>query len=312
MFFGLSLWQLALSLTLAFLLDKWLAEPKRFHPLIGFGNWANWLEARCRGLNVTPMWQGRIAWFVAVVPLVSLIACLTIGVSSDVFTIAIHATIVYLCLGAKSLEQHAMAIYTPLNERDLASGRAAVQMIVSRDANRMDEEQISIAAVESVLENGNDAVIATLFWGLLFGAPGAVLFRLANTLDAMWGYQSDKYLHFGRFTAKTDDWLGYLPARITAFGYVLLSDSKSALECASQQAGQCSSPNGGLVMCAGAGGLNIQLGGKVSYHGEWIEKPPMGKGQIAQYKDIPRACHLLNQTTWLVLGMVWAGALLGY
>lgn len=314
MLLGLSLWQLALALTCALLLDKWLGEPSRWHPLIGFGNWAIRVEKWCRALSCPTNWQGRLAWLMAVMPVVIVVGGLFLSLANlglwPWLLLLLHAVIIYLCLGGKSLEQHALAIYAPLSQGDMNQARHAVQMIVSRDAQQMDDEQIAIAAVESVLENGNDAVIGTLFWGLLFGAPGAVIFRLVNTLDAMWGYKNPRYLSFGRFAAKTDDKLGFIPARITAFGYAILGDTKRAIDCVQTQAQYCSSPNGGVAMCAGAGALNVRLGGRVCYHGEWIDKPNMGSEQKITPQDIPRACRLLDRSVWLALVIIWAIALL--
>ncbi|WP_114767662.1 adenosylcobinamide-phosphate synthase CbiB [Vibrio rhodolitus] len=290
----------------ALVLDKVLGEPRVFHPLVGFGRLAKYLEnvyrEKCR--SSTKM-KGFFTWCCAVLPLVFGYWLISISISFSPLKWAADVLLVYLCLGGKSLVQHAMAIYYPLHQGDLAGARNAVQMIVSRDASEMDQEQISIAAVESVLENGNDAVIGVLFWTLLFGAPGALLFRLVNTLDAMWGYKNEKYLEFGFFAAKADDLLGYLPARMTAFGYAMLGNAHLAIQCISRQAKLCSSPNGGVVMCSGAGALEIQLGGRVCYHGVWQQKPPMGVGCFATSKDIAKACSLLNKTTLLWVVVMW-------
>ncbi|ROV58351.1 cobalamin biosynthesis protein CobD [Vibrio ponticus] len=303
---------LAWVLSVAVMLDKWLGEPSRFHPLIGFGKYAQWVESHCRRIVlIDTRLQGGLAWLASVMPFVLVSYGFSAWLDSFWARFLFDICLVYLCLGGKSLVQHAMAIYAPLSRGDLDEARHSVQMIVSRNASEMDEEQISIAAVESVLENGNDAVIGVLFWTLVLGAPGAVLFRLANTLDAMWGYKTEKYIDFGFIAAKTDDLLGYISARMTAFGYALFGHTHQALVCAEQQASLCSSPNGGVVMCAGAGALNIQLGGRVCYHGVWQQKPIMGLGDFATAQDIPRACQLLSKTTVLWLVVIWSLFLLG-
>ncbi|NJM12317.1 MAG: hypothetical protein HC889_10895 [Synechococcaceae cyanobacterium SM1_2_3] len=122
-------------------------------------------------------------------------------------------------MGACSLAQHAEAVATALQSGDLPLARQRVGLIVSRDTTDLDEEGISRATIESVLENGCDAIFGALFWFVLAGAPGVVLYRLANTLDAMWGYRTARYLHFGWAAARLDDGLNWLPARLTALSY---------------------------------------------------------------------------------------------
>lgn len=303
---------LASVLSMAILLDKWFGEPNRLHPLVGFGRYASWIAVQCRRVkSASAGLQGVISWLLSVIPFIVVTYLISASFDSNLVRFIFDTVVVYSCVGGKSLVQHAMAIFIPLDQGKLAEARQAVQMIVSRDASQMDEQQISIATVESVLENVNDAIIGVLFWTLIFGVPGAVLFRLANTLDAMWGYKTEKYIRFGFTAAKIDDLLGYVPARMTAFAYAILGDTQQALRCVHRQASLCSSPNGGVVMCAGAGSLNIQLGGRVCYHGVWQQKPPMGIGPIAQAKDIARACRLLSSTTLLWLVMIWFFVLLG-
>ena len=306
----------ALILILALWMDKWLGEPRRFHPLVGFGRLANVAEQRCRGLTLLSGKQrGTLAWLISVIPLVVLtflLLELAKQLSVSVW-FALNVIILYLTIGGKSLTEHAEAIYTPLRAGDLEQARYAVSMIVSRNTDKMSEKEITSSAIESVLENGNDAVFAPVFWFLILGAPGAVLFRLANTLDAMWGYKNERYLQFGWFTARTDDFLGWIPARITALTYAFQGRFNTAIECWRSQAKECSSPNGGVVMTTGAGALGVIIGGPTYYHGVLHDKKPMGSGAVADWRAIPGANRLVCRGSfllsylWLACVLAWAG-----
>jgi adenosylcobinamide-phosphate synthase len=181
--------------------------------------------------------------------------------------------------------------------------RAKVGCIVSRDTGQMDGQAVASAAVESVLENGNDAVFGALFWFLIAGAPGVLLYRLVNTLDAMWGYRTPRYLYFGWAAARFDDVLNFVPARLTALTYALIGHTRTALRCWRLQARAWESPNAGPVMAAGAGALGVGLGGGAYYHGQWEERPPLGVGPRPDPTSIPAALRLvrLGLILWLLV-----------
>jgi len=302
----------AIILLLGVSLDKVLGEPRRFHPLIGFGNWANWLEKQCRRLNwLSERQQGIVAWCLAVIPAVLGCYLLVKVLLIKCFWLwfCVNAFMLYLTLGGKSLVQHADNIYCPLQQGDLEGARQQVAMIVSRNTDKMTETEIVSSAVESVLENGNDAVFAPMIWFLLLGAPGAVLLRLTNTLDAMWGYKNAKYLQFGYLSAKSDDLLGWLPARITALFYALQGDARCGLRCWSTQAKDCKSPNGGVAMSTGAGALGVKIGGPTYYDGVLIDKKPMGVDLPATAETIPRANRLVSRGAFLLAGLTLVIAL---
>lgn len=301
----------ALSLLFALLLDRWLGEPNRFHPLVGFGWLANQVERRIRSLTADPSssalkFQGGIAWLLAVVPITATVVTLTVVASqiSMLLLFLLNTFVLYLTIGGRSLVEHAERIYQPLVMGDIEQARFAVSMIVSRNTEQMGEYDIASAAIESVLENGNDAVFAPLFWFALLGAPGAVALRLSNTLDAMWGYKNQRYRDFGFVSAKLDDVLGYVPARITALVYTLQGQSRAALHCWRTQAKSCASPNGGVVMTAGAGALGITIGGPTYYDGVLHDKKPMGVGKLAQAEAIKKANALVTSGSF-GLAIVW-------
>lgn len=294
---------------LALLLDRLLGEPQRAHPLVLFGNLVTAIEKKYYGAAelsfAKRQWRGFLSVCILIIPAVILATVLVkIPYIGTIFSVAT----LYYCLGLQSLHEHARAVVAPLLAGNLVSAREKVSWIVSRDTQKMDEVQITRATIESVLENGNDAVFATLFWFFLLGAPGAVLLRTTNTLDAMWGYKTERYLHFGRFAAKLDDTLNSIPARLTAITFALLGNTQRAFHCWKTQARFCSSPNGGPVMTAGAGSLQITLGGGAVYHGQWQEKIIMGEGAEPEAHDIERALQLVRNSAWL---WVVAYALIG-
>ncbi|WP_432467475.1 adenosylcobinamide-phosphate synthase CbiB [Agarivorans sp. Z349TD_8] len=297
----------ALALLLALGLDKALGEPSRGHPLVVFGNLAQYIERRCRAMVcLSEKQQGALAWSFAVLPPVLLCfgACHWLLVRSPLAWFVASSLILYLSMGGRSLSEHAQQIYRPLQQGDMAQARYQLAQIVSRDTERMDATAISSSTIESVLENGNDAVIAPMLWFVLLGAPGALLFRLANTLDAMWGYKTSQYLEFGYVSARLDDLLAWLPARLTALSYAVQGDFKLALQCWLQQARHCASPNGGVTMTSGAGALGISIGGPTYYHGVLHQKPPMGHGPLSPLQAIPRAIALVERGC-IGLALVW-------
>lgn len=295
----------------ALLLDRILGEPSRFHPLVGFGNLAGYVERRLNGRSPSTAsgqrLRGGLAWLLLVLPLPLLIALLDMAAATAGNRMAqslLAVLALYLSIGWQSLRQHGAAVATAFTTQGLAAAQQQVARIVSRDTDTMDEAAVSRATIESMLENGSDAIFAPLFWFVVAGPAGAVLYRLANTLDAMWGYRTPRYQTFGFCSAKMDDVLNLLPARLTALSYALLGHTRAALRCWRQQAKHCPSPNGGPVMCSGAGSLGIELGGGASYHGQWQSRAKMGCGRAADIDDIARSIQLIDRTVLLWIG-VW-------
>jgi adenosylcobinamide-phosphate synthase len=302
---GLAPLTLALLLAAGVALDLLLGEARRWHPLVGFGALAQWLERRLNrgGGRIA---RGAAAWALAVLPLVALAAWLC-G-AGGAAGLAVHALLLYLCLGLRSLRDHLLPIYAALADGDLPAARRLTARIVSRDTTNADEAGLAKAGAESLLENGNDAVFGTLFWFLVGGGPGVLLFRLANTLDAMWGYRNARFHLFGRVAARFDDVLNYVPARMTALSYALLAPGAGrlrALRCWRRQAKAWSSPNAGPVMASGAGALGVSLGGAATYEGEVEQRPVLGAGPAACAGDILRAWRLVFHTA-----LLWTAAAL--
>ena len=298
-----------LAAPLGLLLDRVFGEPRRFHPLVGFGMLAAMAEGALRREPDGDAVK-RIKGVLAVVVLLTPIAAAAqVLASLPVAGGGIEVLLLYLALGARSLEEHGKAVAEALAGGDIAAARAKVGKIVSRDADGMDEGAVARATVESVLENGNDAVFAALFWFAIAGAPGVVLYRLSNTLDAMWGYRNARYVHFGWFAARLDDALNYVPARLTAIVYGVVGNFPRALACWRQQAPLWYSPNAGPVMAAGAGALGLKLGGDARYGGQWKRRPELGCGDAPRHADIGRALALVRRASYLwvalAVGIQW-------
>nr|WP_215730864.1 adenosylcobinamide-phosphate synthase CbiB [Pseudomonas lalucatii] len=294
---------MALSGLTAVALDAWLGEPRRAHPLVAFGRLAAGLERRFNSAGRGWRSHGVTAWCLAVLP-PTLLAALLAQLPGIGWAVEILA--LYAALGLKSLGEHALPVAQALRLGDLPLARERVGYLVSRTTSELDASGVARAGTESVLENGSDAVFAALFWFLVAGAPGVVLYRLSNTLDAMWGYRTPRFARFGWAAAKIDDGLNYLPARLVALTYALLGSSASALRCWRRQAPQWDSPNAGPVMAAGAGALGVRLGGAAIYHGREEQRPPLGEGAAPRARDIERALNLVygGVLLWLALLLV--------
>ena len=303
----------ALITLAAVLLDALLGEPARWHPLVGFGRWAQYFERRLNtNTSRTPLVQrllGAAAVAAAVGPWVLLVG---VAVALPAFHYWVGVAVLYFALGHQSLRQHAQRVHRALEAGNLDEARVQVSHMVSRDTAKMDAREVAAATVESVLENGNDAVFGALFWFVVAGAPGVLLFRLSNTLDAMWGYRTPRYLHFGWAAARFDDVLNFVPARLTALTYALIGSTRSALHCWRVQAPQWESPNAGPVMAAGAGALGLGLGGGAYYHGEWEERPPLGLGAPPDAGSIRAALRLVRSGVVLWVLLVMAGELIAH
>jgi adenosylcobinamide-phosphate synthase len=301
--------EVPLMILTAVLFDRLLGEPRRFHPLAGFGRLARWVEKIFYGPGdyesgdaapAVRYLRGIVSVCALLIPFVLLAAMLQ---QSAIFGMLFSIVLLYFAIAPRSLREHAEQVVAAFSAGGLPDARRQVGLMVSRDTSQLDESGISRAAVESVLENGNDAIFAALFWFVLAGAPGVLLYRLSNTLDAMWGYRNARYNCFGWAAARLDDVLNFIPARLTALSYALLGHTRSALSCWRQQAAAWESPNAGPVMAAGAGALRVRLGGAAIYHGESEQRPLLGCGMAAGAADIARAVRLVRHTlyAWLIV-----------
>jgi adenosylcobinamide-phosphate synthase len=291
----------------AVVLDWLLGEPRRAHPLVGFGRLTQAVETVCYGwtesLPEKRRLQGVFGLLILLLPFTAAALALSLlPIVGELFSLSVLT----FTISHKSLQQHARAVIEAQQAHDEAQARRCAAMMVSRDPAAL---EVNKATVESVLENGNDGIFGAIFWFVVAGAPGCLFYRLANTLDAMWGYRNKHYEDFGWAAARLDDLLNYLPARLTALSYALVGQTHRALHCWRHQAAAWESPNAGPVMAAGAGALQIVLGGPARYQGAWHKRPILGEGPSPQTQDIERALDLVSTSLVLWLALLLLGGL---
>ncbi|AWB65196.1 cobalamin biosynthesis protein CobD [Saccharobesus litoralis] len=302
----------------ALLLDKGLGEPKRFHHLIGFGRLANLIEAwfnkhhkageqQTFSLNTAAI--GTLCWLVLVIPVPFVYIYLHGYFTNSLSMLILDVIILYLAIGQKSLQQHANQVYQPLKNNDVEQARHFTGYLVSRDTSQLTESEMARATAESMLENGNDAVITSLVCYVIGGAPLVILHRLANTLDAMWGYKNARFNSFGYAAAKLDDLLAFIPAKVCTLLYALQGAFWASLKNAYRQGNQYKSHNGGWVMAAGATALGYKLGGTAFYHGKQHNSPTLGQGKAIDIAAIPRSVNLVKRATSLLILFTFIGQL---
>ncbi len=286
------------SIACALLLDHMFGEPRRAHPL-AFGRYARRIE-ECGYADRFD----RSPLVVAAAVLPPAIVVFLLG-RIDLLNELVGVIALYLAVGLRSLREHAEPVAQRLDEQDIDAARSAVSRMVSRDTAELDPNQVAAAATESVLENGNDAVFGALFWFAVGGATGVVVYRLVNTLDAMWGYRTPRYRRFGWFAARLDDAMNLVPARLTALSYALAGHCLRAIACWRAQAPAWDSPNAGPVMAAGAGALGVKLGGAAPYDGQWHERPALGWGDAPDAESIRGALRLVYRAVVIWLVALW-------
>lgn len=301
----------AAGLLLGFVADRVLGDPRRCHPVAGFGAAAAGLERRLYA-------DSRSRGVVHTTTLVG--AAVLLGVAAEraaarlpLARVGATAVVTWTVLGGRSLEREARGVDAHLRARDLPGARQRLTHLVGRDTAALDESEVARAVVESVAENTSDAVVAPLVWGAVAGMPGLLGYRAANTLDAMVGHHNDRYERFGWAAARFDD-LANLPGSRLAGAAALVASPRTARSAArawARDAAAHPSPNAGVVEAAFAGALGVRLGGANRYDGDRLEhRAVLGDGRAVHPDDIDRAVRLARRVG--ILGAVAAasGALL--
>ena len=245
---------MALSIAGGLLLEAALGDPPNaWHPVAWLGRWAEMLERR---LYAPSRLRGALLWVLAVAPFVAAATLLAhaLGVVGE-------ALVLWVCLGWRSLFAHVRAVE---KAPSLVAMRRAAAAIVGREVQRLTREGCARAALESLAENAHDAVVATLFWFAVGGAPLAALHRAANTLDALWGHRTPRHRHFGWWAARADDLLGWPSARLAALCIWLAGGLRGDWRMIAAQARRHPSWNAGWPEAALAHALGVRLGGPVA------------------------------------------------
>lgn len=293
----------------AFWLNWYLGEPDiPFHPVRIAGSIISYCEKSLRRKGTIT--EGVIS------ALISLIFTLSVaGVSlyyaakaGAFWYFTVSTIIIYFSVSVRSLAEHAENVSSALKISP-EKGRGELSKIVSRDTADMPEEKIVTSAIESVSENYVDAVVSPLFYACLLGPMGAVFFKTVSTMDSMIGYKNEKFLYYGRFAARLDDVLNFIPARLSIIpiyiaSLILKLNSAKALSSYRKYRKAHASPNSAHAMSAFAGALGIRLGGAVSYFGVMTEKPFIGdEGKTPEKDDIGKAVRLMeiSSVVWVII-----------
>jgi adenosylcobinamide-phosphate synthase len=287
----------------AFVLDFLLGDPRWLpHPVVGMGNAITFFETRFRKWVKNPVFSGLLfAIFLISSTWAISFTLVKLAVSiHPLLGIGVQVLLLFYCFSAKSLVQAAQEVARPLEAGDIEIARKKVAMIVGRETRDLDGVAVTRATVETVAENFVDGFLSPLFFALLFGVPGALAYKMINTLDSMVGYKNETYILFGRASAKIDDAANFIPARlcvlVISLAAFLLSARRglSALKTGITQGRRHKSPNAGYPEATFAGALRMRMGGPNFYHGKLVDKPYIG----GQFKDpdisgITRACELM-------------------
>ncbi len=305
------LWQTA-AIVVGFVIDFFVGDPYSIpHPVVAIGRLISFLDRKLRRGNSNPKDVGRgvltvilVAFVSTAVPLLLLEGAWLLHPAAY---FAVNCVMCWQILAARQLFREGVKVQRALEKGDTEGARAAVSMIVGRDTNVLDENGICRAAVETVAENASDGVIAPLCWMILFGAAGGFFYKSVNTMDSMLGYRNEKYLYFGRAAAKTDDFVNYIPARLSALFMIAVCplcrlDAKNAWRIFKRDRYKHASPNSAQTESTCAGALGVRLAGDAVYGGVLHRKEYLGDPlrEIEPF-DITRAGRLMYAASLLTL-----------
>lgn len=300
-----------LPLLIGFILDLILGDPYNLpHPIRLIGKTISTLEVFIR--KIMPEHETFAGALLAVivlllssaVPAAILLLCYNLNIWIGIIAEGIMC---YYLIAAKCLKKESMKVYKAIAQKDTEKARQAVSMIVGRDTDSLDESGIIKATVETVAENTSDGITAPVFFIMLGGATAGFFYKATNTMDSMIGYKNDKYINFGRFAAKLDDILNFIPSRVTALimilsAFILRLNGKNAWKIWLRDRFNHASPNSAQTEAVCAGALDVMLAGDAYYFGKLYRKKTIGDNvRPIENEDIRRANMLMYCTTVIML-----------
>lgn len=303
-----------------FVLDLLIGDPHFIpHPVRLIGSLISFLDKRLNSdvrynsseneANLTKYKRGVLLAFTVIfatfaVSVIILVAAYSINLYAGVIA---EAVMTWQILATKCLRVESMRVYDALRTDGVEAGRRAVSMIVGRDTSVLDEAGVTRAAVETIAENTSDGVIAPMLYTAIGGPVLGFVYKAVNTMDSMLGYKSDKYMYFGRFAARLDDVVNFIPARISAYLMIIAAfiggrqfDGRNAYRIFKRDRFNHASPNSAQTESVCAGALRVQLAGDAVYFGRLVKKKYIGDGlREIEYEDIKRANRLMYITAFL-------------
>jgi len=308
-----------LALTIAFLIDLLIGDPKSLpHPVRGMGNLIAFLENKLNCGSYRKL-KGFVFLLLFLIIIFAVVFMFLWSAYKLNFAlgIAVEAWLISTTIATKGLKDAALQIYIPLKENDFVAARKNLAMVVGRDTETLNEQEIVRGTVETVAENTSDGVTAPLFYAMFGGGVLAMLYRAVNTCDSMVGYTNDRYKHFGFASAKLDDVLNYIPSRLSAIVMILVNrplGNRNRRECFKvlfRDAKNHPSPNSGWLEAAMASLILVQLGGRNTYKGQESLRAKMGDQLSPLQRDHIIICNQFMVKTcvgflvilWLIGGL---------
>lgn len=303
-----------------FVLDLLIGDPHFIpHPVRLIGSFISFLDKRLncddgyniseKKLNLIKYKRGMLLAFTVIfatfaISVIIIVAAYSINLYAGVIA---EAVMTWQILATKCLRVESMRVYDALKTDGVDAGRRAVSMIVGRDTSVLDAAGVTRAAVETIAENTSDGVIAPMLYTAIGGPVLGFVYKAVNTMDSMLGYKNDKYMYFGRFAARLDDVVNFIPARISAYLMIAAAfiggrqfDGKNAYRIFKRDRFNHASPNSAQTESVCAGALRVQLAGDAVYFGKLVKKKYIGDGlREIEYEDIKRANRLMYITAFL-------------
>lgn len=303
-----------------FVLDLLIGDPHFIpHPVRLIGSLISFCDKRLncdagyniseKKLNLIKYKRGMLLAFTVIfatfaMSVIIIVAAYSINLYAGVIA---EAVMTWQILATKCLRVESMRVYDALRTDGVDAGRRAVSMIVGRDTSVLDAAGVTRAAVETIAENTSDGVIAPMLYTAIGGPVLGFVYKAVNTMDSMLGYKNDKYMYFGRFAARLDDVVNFIPARISAYLMIAAAfiggrqfDGKNAYRIFKRDRFNHASPNSAQTESVCAGALRVQLAGDAVYFGKLVKKKYIGDGlREIEYEDIKRANRLMYITAFL-------------